>query len=464
MKNATNETGAGTDLTQRIAAYASEALGRGLPAETIEKTKYHVLDTLGAIVSGSKLRPGEVARNFVEAEASGSDAAIVPGGMRRHAADAAFANAISAHADETDDSHPASVTHPGSAVVPAALAAAERFGATGSDFLTAVALGYDICARTGMVLGAGKFVTEKDFDTHSFGGTLGAAAAAGALAGHDATRMAYVMAYAAQQTAGLATTFGDSEHIEKAFVFSGRPARDGVSAALLVRHGFTAPADTLDGKPSFWTAFRADPAGLKVFDNLGSEFEIMNTNIKRWSVGSPVQAALDSTEALLRDNRIALKDITEIVVRLPEEGAKVVDNRTMPSICAQHLVALMLVDGTVGFVSSHDEERMKDEKVLAMRRLVRLVPDPELSRVRPSRQAIVEIGLGAGGRLSHRTEAVRGTIQNPMSRSEIETKAFDLMTPVLGESASRRAVEAVWALDRAPSLAGLLEPLCVAAQ
>jgi 2-methylcitrate dehydratase PrpD len=124
----------------------------------------------------------------------------------------------------------------------------------------------------------------------------------------------------------------------------------------------------------------------------------------------------------------------------------------MPSVNVQHLTALMLVDGAVGFLSSHDAIRMHDPNVLAMRAKVTLIPSPELTRAEPSRQAIVEIALTDGGTLRHHTRAVRGTTSNPMTRDDVAAKALDLMSPMLGERA-RALIELVWGLDRQPSLA-----------
>ena len=298
----------------------------------------------------------------------------------------------------------------------------------------------------------GSFLTEKGFDTHAFGGGIGAAAAAGSLALRDRERMAYLLSYAAQQSSGLATLFRDRGHVEKAFVFAGMPARNGVAAATMVEAGMTGVADVFDGSPSFLTAYGADNAST--FDDLGAHFEITRTNIKRWSVGSPVQAVLDSLEALLSEHRIKPHDIAAVAVHLPEEGARVVDNRDMPSVNVQHLTALMLVDGTVGFLSSHDAARMHDPVVLAMRAKVTLVPSAELTRAEPSRQAIVEMTLADGGTLRHHTRAVRGTTTNPMTRDDVAAKALDLMSPMMGERA-RELIDLVWDLDRQPSLASL---------
>jgi 2-methylcitrate dehydratase PrpD len=121
----------------------------------------------------------------------------------------------------------------------------------------------------------------------------------------------------------------------------------------------------------------------------------------------------------------------------------IVDNRTIPDICCQHLAAIALIDGTVSFAAAHDEERMHDQAVQAVRSRIELVPSPELTVAVPARQAIVEIELSDGRRVRHHAKAVRGTPDNPMTTKEVEDKALDLVAPIVGGERAQRLVAAV---------------------
>jgi 2-methylcitrate dehydratase PrpD len=158
------------------------------------------------------------------------------------------------HADETDDSHAPSLCHPGCAIVPAALAMAEREGRNGTAFLRAVALGYDVGTRLNMALHAYDF-RDAGHSSHSFGPTFGAAAAAGALANLNADETRWLLSYAAQQCSGISCWMRDEEHIEKAFDFGGMPARNGVAAATMVATGFTGVDDAFTGERNFFIAY-----------------------------------------------------------------------------------------------------------------------------------------------------------------------------------------------------------------
>jgi 2-methylcitrate dehydratase PrpD len=174
----------------------------------------------------------------------------------------------------------------------------------------------------------------------------------------------------------------------------------------------------------------------------------MNTNIKRWSVGSPIQAPLDALSVLLEEHKFRAGDVERMVVRVAHQGANTTNNRAMPDICMQHLCAVMVLDGTVSFKAAHDERRMRDRKVLALRSKVELLGDDTLTKAMPSRQGIVEIVLRNGTSLHHHMKAVRGTAENPMARAEVDAKAYDLIAPVFGKSRSRRLCDAVWSLDK----------------
>jgi 2-methylcitrate dehydratase PrpD len=140
-----------------LSTYMSAAGARALPIDVAEQAKYHLIDTLAAMISGSELLPGEAALRYIRAHGGRGAATIAGSVLTAAAVDAALANGVMAHADETDDSHNASRSHPGCAVVPAALAVGEELGIDGARFLRAVTLGYDIGARVLMAMGGAAF-------------------------------------------------------------------------------------------------------------------------------------------------------------------------------------------------------------------------------------------------------------------------------------------------------------------
>jgi 2-methylcitrate dehydratase PrpD len=430
-----------------LSTYMSAAGTRALPAEAAEHAKHHLLDTLASMISGSELPPGQAALRYIRAHGGKGETTIAGSALTASATDAALANGVMAHADETDDSHNASRSHPGCAVVPAALAAGEEFGIDGARFLRAVTLGYDIGTRVVLAMGGADFSYESSFATHSIAGTFGAAAAAACAAGLDARQMRWALDYTAQQSSGIVAWRRDTDHIEKAFVFGGMPARSGVTSALLVRSGWNGVDDVFSGADNFFQAYAPKAQPARLIEKLGERYEIAQTDIKKWTVGSPIQGPLDAIEAIRGKQPFAADQVQRVTVRLAPSVAAVVDNRDIPDICLQHMIAVMLVDKTVSFQAAHDKPRMQEPAVLLQRAKVNLVRDEELSKVLPLRVTIVEIDLTDGNRLSERVAAVRGTPRNPMSRAEVIEKARDLIVPILGRETSERLIETVFAIE-----------------
>ena len=452
-KSKTNSKTTVSPLMKTLATYMAGAAKKPLPKHVAEKTKHHLLDTIAAMVSGSRLLPGTKAIAYAKTLGGAPQSLVIGSKIITNAEQAAHINGMLAHADETDDSHAASLSHPGCAIVPAALAMGEREKSGGTQLLRAVALGYDLCARLNLSLHPYDF-RQAGHSTHSFGPSFGAAAAASLLAGLNYDGMRHALSYTAQQCSGISCWMRDEEHIEKAFDFGGMPARNGTAAASMVASGFTAVEDVFSGERNFFIAYDETrrigkaPQPQRLIKDLGKVYEIMNTNIKRWSVGSPIQAPLDGLLELIREHGVKAADVDKLTIRVAHQAANTTDNRNMPDICMQHMCAVMLIDGIVTFKSSHDEKRMYDKRVLDLRKRITLYGDDALTAALPSRQGIVELKLKNGKTLRNHVKAVLGTAQNPMTRAQVDEKCYHLMVPILGASRSRKLCDAVWSLEK----------------
>ncbi len=435
-----------------LSNYMAEASRKILPDDVIEHTKHHLMDTLAAIISGSKLLPGKAAFKYINLHAAKGARTVIASNKLVGAADAALVNGVMGHADETDDSHGRSRSHPGCAVVPAALAAAEEFNVNGMCLLRSIALGYDVGTRLLMAMGGPKFSYSSHKSSHSIAGTFGAAASAACTANLNAEQMRWVLDYTAQQSSGIAAWGRDTDHIEKAFVFGGMPARNGVTSALLVQSGWNGIDDVFSGADNFFLAYAPEANKEILIEKLGERFEITQTDIKKWTVGSPIQGPLDAIEIIRSRHAFDANQVQKIVVRLEPSVAKVVDNREMPDICLQYMVSVMVLDRTATFKAAHDIERMRSSDVLNMRAKVQLIADEQLSQFLPVRVAIVEITLDSGEKLTERVEAVRGTPRNPMTKSEVVDKCMDLIVPILGLPKSRQLINTVYSIENLASV------------
>jgi 2-methylcitrate dehydratase PrpD len=422
----------------KLSEYMAAARDAALPDEIVQDAKFHILDTMAAMVSGSELPAGRDAIEFARTYGGGQKVAtVVASKTVCGPMDAAFANGELAHADESDDDYTAGGAHPGCAVVPATLAIGEQFEINGTHFLRAVTLGYDIGMRAYKTLKGGVLT-----ETHNLVGTMGASAASGCAASLNVQQMRWLLDYATQQAgAGIGTWRDDLEHIEKGFLFGALGARNGVTAALLVRSGWTGMNDVLSGPQNFVKSYapKADPA--KLAEDLGKRFEVSLTSLKDWTTGGPILSLLDAIVNLRKQHPFEASDVRRVVVRSATSQAERVNKREMPDINVQYLIAVMLIDKTVSFHAAHDKARMQDPAILREEAKVELIEDEELEKLLPTRVGIVEIELTDGARLNERVENARGTPENPMPREEVVAKARSLMGPVLGTATTTKLID-----------------------
>ena len=439
-------------ITSRLADYIADSTARDLPEAVRQAAVHHLVDTVAAIISGSMLeaRSGAIA---VVRELSGKEQSTVIGtDIVASAESAALANGMFAHADESDDSHGFSVTHPGCSVIPAALAIGEVQGSSGDGFLRAIVTGYDVGTRVAMALGGGAFM--EHYHHVSFGGIFGSVAASSALLDLDANGCARALTFAVHLASGSTCWVRDPAHIEKGFVFGGLPAHNGVKAALLGRSGISTSTEPLEGVPGLFAGYAEAAKPELAIEALGERFEITRTSIKKWCVGTPAQAALDSIEYLLGEHRFSGDDVADILVTLPQRRVLIV-NSTVSNLNLSHLLSIFIIDVGVSFASVHDGARMDDPDVLALRRRIRIEPRPGTHRREP---AYITVTLRDGQVFERMPQGVRGQPEDPMSTEEVLAKAEGLIAPVMGETRTRALLAMLMAIESLADIR-MLRPL-----
>jgi 2-methylcitrate dehydratase PrpD len=425
----------------RLSRHIAGAVDTPLPSKADNDTRLHVLDTLAACVSGSLLKPGRLAQQYAAHQRASGDASILGTASSTSPQVAALANGMAAHADESDDSHEGAMAHIGCSVVPAALALAEAHDLSLRALLRAVALGYDIGARVNMAIGIENIRPwDGIHSSHGIAGTFGSAAAAASLLGVEEAKVRWVLSYAAQQAGGLGTVFRDGEHIEKAFVFGGGPARSGVAAAEMVSLGFTGVDDAFSGSPNYFDLFPGEVDRDVLVAELGSRFEVSNTNIKKFPVGSPMQAMLQALDLFRERGVLPAADLESVEVTIPAYVYGIVSGNLLPDVSARYLCAVTILDGECSYTAAHDYERLQAPDVRALMARIALLPDESMGR---SRAARVVVRLAGGATHEEHVTAARGSIHDPMTRGEVERKAVSLLSPALGAAAARGCVDFV---------------------
>jgi len=433
------------DITGQLARYMAAARRQPLPDTVIAACKQRILDTFGAMASGARMKPGILGLDYVRSLGGVAQASVVAANLRTTAVNAALANAMAAHADETDDFEPITKAHPGCSAVPAALALAEKNGASGMELIRAVALGYDLGCRLLLALGP-DHVRGTHRSAEGMSSTFCALGSA-ALTALDEQGMRFALSYAAQQVSGLWSWVDDEDHVEKAFDFAGMGARNGVTAVTMVEAGMTGVHDVLDGTHNPVSALSTEPKPEALLAELGSRFFVMETAIKTFSVGYPCQSALDALLTLREQHALTPDRVRSIVIKLPTDAVGIVGDSAMPDVNCQHLVALALLKGGVSFDDSHDASLMQTPEIRAIRERTTLTGEAALVDPAAPRGAIVELTLDDGRRVEQHTRFPPGTKENPLTDAAVNAKARDLIAPVLGERNTERLIREINGLE-----------------
>ncbi len=224
-------------------------------------------------------------------------------------------------------------------------------------------------------------------------------------------------------------------------------ARNGVTAVTMVQAGFTGVTEVLDGQHNMLIALSTQPKPEEMVAGLGTRYFVTESAIKTFSVGYPIQAPLDAILTLRRQHNLTPANVEHILVRLPADGASVVNNSAMPDVNCQHLVALALVKGAVSFDDSHSRPLMQDPTILAVRRKVELVGDRALIDPEAPRSGFVEVTMTGGRKVNHFTRHPPGTKENPLDTAGVNAKVRDLMEPVLGAQKTEALIAQINTLE-----------------
>ncbi len=440
-------------VTPALAAYIAGNRTAVLPEEHRELARQHILDTLASIVACRDLEPSVLARRYAVAQSGSASHGTTILGTKEKASlsDAVFASAMTGHAAEINDFIPSAFVQPGPAIVSAAISLAEARGLSGDAIVRAIVTGYELAGRVPKAVGV-RNLYNSGIANHGVGPVFGTAAASAVMIGTPEDRIADLLTFSAQQASGSWQWLMDVEHIEKAFVFAGMGARNGLQAALFVETGFRGVRDSFDN-PEGWlrgglfAKGDADPGYL--IRQLGKDSELTHTAFKRYPVGGPTQPAIKGLLDLLP--KIDRRNVQSVRIEIPGRWQAFRD-AAMPALNLRYTTSLILLDGKLDFVAAQSLQRMAgDAQVKAFMEKVTIAHDPaqEAPAGSPRTESARVIVVENGGR-KHETYVpyVVGFPSHPMSRQEVEEKALELMAPRLGNARAKQVVERVRTLEQ----------------
>lgn len=412
-----------------------------------------VLDYLGVAVGGSQTHSAQIAAQFAESLGGTQEASLIGRhGPRLPAVHAAFANAIASHSIEMDDVDVLALFHFSPPVVSAALAVAELTGATGAEFLSAVVLGCEMMARASDATNFS--LRNRGFHTTPTCGVFGAGVAAGRLLKLDAGQMTSMLGLAGAQASGLMEMYGPS--MQKRFN-PGPAARNGVTAAMMAKLGFTGAATILDGERGFSRAF-SDTADLsKLTEGLGTDFPIY-MEYKPYSCARPIHNAIDCALEIRGQLDEPMDAVASIAFeRHPAWAHYHLNARPATYHEAQvslpYAVAVALVEGDA-LPPQFTDAKLKDATNLRLSEMITVTPDESLPRGVSCRMTLK---TRSGKSYVSQVDHPLGSIERPMSPERASHKMHMLADPVLGASSVDTLVELVNTLADLDSVAPVLK-------
>jgi 2-methylcitrate dehydratase PrpD len=435
-----------------------------VPAHAVERTKDLVLDHLGVSLYGTALPWTAMVRDLVLAE-SGEAQSTIYGSRRVPMRAAALVNGAAAHAIELDDTHDESLSHPGSAVIPAALAVAEHVDRSGGEFLAAVVAGYEAQCRVGSAIGHD--LLSRGFHPPSTCGVYGATAAAGRILGLNAATMVSAIGSATSMISGTLQFTEDPAGTMIKRLHTGLAAERGVMSALLAQKGFLGPRQGIEGRYGFAKVFTGREGLGRITQDMGERFEIERITVKLYACCKLFHSMLEAIGNCRSERAFAAADVAAIEPFGPRlmidthmqyrPASTMAAQYSLPYACA---AALALDPASP---ASFEVDVLDRSDVLRLADLVRPVVDDELEALFPRKMGGgVRIRLRDGTELTSTVIESRSSPDRPIGRADVQEKFMSLTSGLMSARRQREIVNAVASLDLAPSvrpLAALLRDI-----
>jgi 2-methylcitrate dehydratase PrpD len=444
-----------------IADFASSFRLADAPAVVVRMAKRVLIDQLGCEIAGSTLPWSGKFRQSIAALGSRGDATVVYHGDSVSVDNAAFLNSAFGHANEIDDACVRTPTHAGSAVIPAALAAAEHTGASGTTLLEAIVIGYEVMMRV-------SYATSPHLRTrgHHAPPSLGPFAAAAATAhvlGLDPAAALNAIAIAGSHAAGLLEYTRAGGSVKRIHCAIGAAA--GLRSAYMAKAGITGPHTVLEGEKGYCKVF-ADKSDLtQLTRGLGQDFVILQTGFKRYSCCFHFHTALEGISALMAENSLKPDDMRAIVIGMSDEGLRHTGTIRRPKdlLGAQFslgfCMALRALRGGNGFWDYRQED-LDNPQLLAFADKVSGVTDAVANSERHDNfGSLVHIEMKDGRKFEKRVRYSRGLPENPMTEDEFRAKFNSLVTPLLGGDGAAAVLDRVDGLTEAGKASDLVRLL-----
>ncbi|HJQ62945.1 MAG TPA: MmgE/PrpD family protein [Burkholderiales bacterium] len=446
-------------FTQTLAQFVIETPTADVPDAVLLAAQDALTDTVGVAIAGTLEPVSGIATNWLREVDAAPRATVWGQRLSTSSAEAAFANGVSSHALDFDDTHPGTRGHSSATLVPAVLAVGEVAGVSGVDVLVAYALALEVAAKIGRASGPGHI--ERGWHPTATIGIFGATAAAARLAGLDVAGLQRAWGLAASQMSGLVRNFGT---MTKPF-HAGHASRCGVVSAWMARSGFTADENVFDGKGGVLDLYRGDDGDAmeNLLRSLGRRWELIDPGnyVKRWpccySNHRPLGALLQITE----EDSVHADEISEVAIGfLPGTDTALVSRDPATGLEAkfsvEYVVAAMLIDRKLT-LETFTDVMVHRPRVRNLMRKVRRYAIPD-DKVYSGIAGYTDVTVTTPrGRFERRVDRVPGSPAWPLTEADRVAKFMDCATRVLSSAEARRLLDLCRQLRSVPDIRQLLQ-------
>jgi 2-methylcitrate dehydratase PrpD len=439
--------------TRALARFAAETRFADLPPGLVDNLKITLLDALGAGFVGTTQPWSQRAVEMVQSLGGTPEASVIGQSWRTDISRAALANGLLIGAFECE---PLTGSHASGTVLPAALAVSERLGVSGSTFLTALAVGFEVSGRIART--AVGLETVRGFHNPGTQGPFGAAVAAGKLYGFDAERLASAMGFAGSSSAGLLEFAWTGADTKRGHV--GRASQLGLESALLARQGLNGPDTVLEGRYGYFNAFSMPPQLERLVDGLGTTWVIATPWLKSFATHVTHQAVVQAVQDLKREHPIDPGTITRVVIRgaprlMEERHAAREPENVMGGQYSLPFTTAVALTRDMSDPLVYDDRAVWDPLVRDLARKIELIPLADDAHDTPGVWPAEVMLEAAGRRHKLATRPYKGSPANPFTWDEVCEKFRRFTGTILTTPHAKAIIEAIVAIEHATDVAAI---------
>lgn len=432
------------EITADLASYVVGTDNKDLPDTVRREALRSLFNIVGCTIGGARHAITDLAdRTF--APFSGSRHATLFGrGAKADILHATLINCLASSVYSFDDTHAQAVVHPAGPVASAVLAFAELRAVSGTDLLTAFALGVELECRLCKSVSVPPAKGSMAWSGTGISGGFGAAAAVGKLMGLDTLHMRRALGIALAQASGIRAMHGTM----MTPMMPAQAGQSGLKAALLAEQGFTAGLNALEGKYGFLTVFAEQADHDALAGGLGTRFEILRNTYKPYPCGIVIHPIIDACLQLRRDHGVTADRIARVAIQASPGTMALCNNRNpkdemQAHVSLHHWTAVAFIRGTARIQDMDEATAVHDPALMAFQDRVEATLNPALA----GDAAIVTLTLTDGTSLTCHIEHGIGSATNPMTDRDLETKFRDLAEPVIGPARAAELIAKTWGIE-----------------